>query len=58
MDELPFSISIQENEPMGAWDLQILVGGLESRAKAERVAELIKDWLIEDGEGGWAAKVQ
>lgn len=45
----PMAIMKTHNEQMGAWDVALVVGGIQSEEMAEQVAELIKEILINDG---------
>lgn len=52
----PFMIGFAENKVMGCFDLVIQIGGLKDEAEAKKLADLVAEWLIE--EGGWKQRVQ
>lgn len=46
---LPFTVSKAHNPEMRAWDLMLLVGGIESESDAEYYAKLLANFMTENG---------
>lgn len=45
----PMGLLKTYNDQMGAWDINLLVGGFETEEQADAAIELIKGILIADG---------
>lgn len=56
MPDNPFKVSVAPNPEMGAWDIQINVGGFESKEDADRAAKAVAEWIA--GESGWTTRTQ
>lgn len=54
--ENPFKIAFAENPAMGGYDVMLQVGGLKDKDEAKKFADVLADWMTE--EGGWKKKVQ
>ena len=52
----PFMIGFAKNPEMGCYDLVIQIGNLKDEAEAKKLADLVAEWMIE--EGGWKQRVQ
>lgn len=53
----PFQIGIAYNAPMKCWDLQVLIGNMKSKQEAQKVADLLVEWLKEDSPTAWSQRV-
>jgi hypothetical protein len=54
----PFTISVCENKPMGAWDLAVQIGGFNTKAGAEHFAKVLGEFLKEGSDTSWVHRVQ
>jgi len=53
----PFQIGIMFNEPMKCWELQVLIGNMSSKDEAQKMADLLVDWLKGDSPSAWSQRV-
>lgn len=53
----PFQIGIMFNEPMKSWDLQVLIGNMQSREEAQKMADLLVEWIKDGSPSAWSQRV-
>jgi hypothetical protein len=53
----PFQIGIGYNEPMKCWDLQVLIGNMKSREEAQKMADLLVEWIKDGSLSAWSQRV-
>lgn len=53
----PFQIGIAFNDRMRCWDLQVLIGNMKSKEEAQKMADLLVEWLKNDSPNAWSQRV-
>lgn len=54
----PFKIEIAQNGQMGRFDVLLQVGGLKDKEQALQFAEMLAQWMTDNGQIGWIQRAQ
>jgi hypothetical protein len=54
----PFQIGVQKNEPMGCYDIVLMIGGLKDKKEAQAFADILAEWMVSESSTAWKARVQ